>query len=330
MRRGARGLAAVLLVVRVLVFVVMDVDRHADEESSQEGEDERLQEGDEDFEQADRDRAHDDDGRDAEADAGAQCLDCREDQAQQNSQQNMPGDHVGEQSDGECEGLGDQPDELHRDEKRREPQRPGAEVLDVAHAAVAQAVDDHHHQSHDRQRTGHPDVAGGGAAQVRAEQGRDGRNRQETQHVDGEDEEEGAPDVADEAIGVDAQDGLGDLLAQILADGLEEVREAGGNQAADRVASGAAPHQDRHQKGQEEAGDQHHDDLVGEHGDDTLGSEHPEVGRDLLQRVLNHVAQGILGRHHPASLRSSVLQSQVFAALRRPSNHHVSTANSAT
>jgi hypothetical protein len=101
-------------------------------------------------------------------------------------------------------------------------------------------------------------------------------------------------------------------------------------QAADGVGAGTAANQDGHQQRQEEAGDDHHDDLVGEHRDDALGSEQPEIGGNLLQRVLNHVAQWILRRHHPASLRSSGLQAQLFAALRRPSNHHVSTANSTT
>ena len=63
-----------------------------------------LQEGDEDFEQADRDRAHHDDRRDAEAQAGAQCPTARR-SGEEDAQQDVPGDHVGEQTDGEREGL---------------------------------------------------------------------------------------------------------------------------------------------------------------------------------------------------------------------------------
>ena len=69
-----------------------------------------------------------------------------------------------------AKAFGHQADDLDRDEAARATAVRGRSALDVAHAAVAQAVDDHHHQGHDRQGSGHPDVAGGGAAEVRPEQ----------------------------------------------------------------------------------------------------------------------------------------------------------------
>ena len=82
----------------------------------------------------------------------------------------------------------------------------------------------------ERQRRRHPDVAGRRAAEVRAEQRRDRRNRQQAEDVDGQHEEEDAPDVLDEAIGVLVQRRLGDFLAQVLADRLEHVGAAGRHQ----------------------------------------------------------------------------------------------------
>ena len=76
-----------------------------------------------------------------------------------------------------------------------------------------------------------------------------GGDRQQAEHVDRQDEKEGAPDVADETIGVGAQHRLRDLFSQVLADGLEEVGEAGRDEAADLVGAGAAPDEPRQREG---------------------------------------------------------------------------------
>ena len=165
-----------------------------------------------------------------------------------------PGDHVGEQSNGEREHFRDQADDLDRDQQRRHPDRTGTEMREVRLAAEPQAVDDHHHHRDDGQRRGHPDVARGGAAEVRAEQVRHHRNRQQAEDVDGQHEEEDAPDVLDEAIGVLVQRRLGDFLAQVVADRLEPVGRAGRHHRVDAGPAAPALHQHRHQRDQQQAG----------------------------------------------------------------------------
>src|SRR5580693_1896131 len=154
---------------RFPVRVVMVEDgRLADEQRRQEGEDERLQEGDEELEQRDADAGRDHRHRHSHAADRVLAAD-RQDEREQHGEDHVAGEHVGEETDGKGDRLGEQAEDLDRHQDGREPERPRAEMLDELRAAQPHAVDHDHAEGQQRHRTGDPDVAGGGASQVDAE-----------------------------------------------------------------------------------------------------------------------------------------------------------------
>ncbi len=155
-------------------------------------------------------------------------------------------------------------------------------------------------------------------------------DRQQAQQVDRQDEEEDAPDVLDEAVGVLAERRLGDLLAQVLADRLEEVAEAGAAPAEPtgvcrrRAAPSAAPG----------AISRRPASIIitiwserivtlrsGVSKPRSAGRSHQRMGHDVLERAR---ACGVfLG--HPDVPSSPVNQPEARSALRAPATIRTST-----
>src|ERR1043166_2555566 len=100
-----------LMPMRLGMVVVMQHDGHADEERRQERKNERLQERDEQFQQVDRDAPEHDDDADAETKASTD-RSGGHDERQQHSQQNVAGDHVRKESNGQREYLRDEADDF--------------------------------------------------------------------------------------------------------------------------------------------------------------------------------------------------------------------------
>ena len=147
---------------------------------------------------------------------------------------------------------------------------------------------------------GHPDVAGRRAAEVGAEERRHGGDRQQAEDVDGQDEEEDAPDVLDEAVRVlAAGSGCATSLRRYSQIASRTLAGAGRHQAADAVPAPAGACTSAGTKRISSSPARIIiDDLVGEQGDPPLGREEPEVRRLLDQRMLDHVLERIGGHHH--------------------------------
>jgi len=99
---------------------------------------------------------------------------------------------------------------------------------------------------------------------------------------DGQHEEEDAPDVLDEAIGVLVQRRFGDFLAKVLAYRFEPVCGPRGHHRVNAVPAAPALDQHRHQRDQQQAGQGEHRNLIGKNRDRPLGVSGPKcAGRSI-------------------------------------------------
>ncbi|EAU68425.1 hypothetical protein STIAU_3339 [Stigmatella aurantiaca DW4/3-1] len=169
--------AALLVAVAVLavrVMVVAHGHAHADEQRGEHGEDVGLHEGHEQLQQVD---AH----GEGHADQRHRGVAEHEDEAQQEEQDDVAGQHVGEQTHREGEGLGEQAQDFHRNHDGPQPRGHAArQVAQVA--AQARGADAGHlreDEGADRQARGDGQVPRGG-----------GHPGHQAQHVHEEDEEE--------------------------------------------------------------------------------------------------------------------------------------------
>ena len=184
--------------------------------------------------------------------------------------------------------------DLEGDQQRRQPDGARVEVGDVALAADPQPVVDPEAQGEQGHGRRHPEVGGRRPSDMDAEEHRrEDSHGKETQDVDGQDEEENGPDVLDEAVGVGAEAGLRHLLAQILADRLHEIRRPRRHQSPDLVRSLAPPHEAGQKNDKQEARQEHHHDVIAQHGDLTVRRQGPQVRLLGQQRVLDDVIQRI-------------------------------------
>ena len=91
------------------------------------------------------------------------------------------------------------------------------------------------------------------------------------------------------------QRGLGNFVAQVLADGFEHVASAGRHHRGDAALPEAAAGQDRHHGDQQHAREREHGDLIREQGDHAVRRQGTEMRRPLDQRMLNDVLERVLG-----------------------------------
>ena len=143
----------------------------------------------------------------------------------------------------------------------------------------------------------------------------DAADRQQPQQVDGEDEEEDGPDVLDETVRVLLEEGLRDLLAQVLADRFDGVAGPGRHQGADRVRAAAAAHPEGEQEDEEQRRQHHHDDVAVEQGHLPPLGEESQVGGPLDHRVPHDVLERVLSQksEHASSPVSPTLQNPRIA-----------------
>jgi hypothetical protein len=119
-------------------------------------------------------------------------------------------------------------------------------------------------------------------------------NRQQPEDVHGQHEEEHAPDVLDEAIGVLVQRRLGDFLPDVLAHRLEHVGAAGRHEAVDIAPAAAAADHDRHECDQQHAGERDHRDLIRKNRDHAVRRQRTEIRGALDERMLDDVLERAL------------------------------------
>ena len=210
--------------VLLFSFLVFFGHGQAGEDGREHGEDVGLDEGDQHLEQHDEeDEAERGDGRrDAEG-PRVGVLDSVE-EAEQHQQDGVAPRHVGEQTDGQGEGLGEEPDDLdHEHERYEEPRRAGGHEMDPvpdrALGGDARPLD--HDEGDQRQRPGHGQVAGGGALPGVE------RERGQPDHVREQDEEEQRPEEGQELPApLVAEPGVDDLVPDPHQGELDEGDDA--------------------------------------------------------------------------------------------------------
>src|SRR5436190_19102692 len=213
--------------VHAVPSLVLRLDRRADVDSGQCREDERLDaDNDDDLEDVEE-RRRDDDRQKSERLED-------EDQAQEGEDQDVPGEHVREESDAQRDQAHELAEHLERHDQREQGLRGLRDpALEVAPRAVpADPFDVREDEGQQGQRERHRQRARGSIDPPRrdpvvglARQ----RQRNEPEQVDDEDEQEQRRDVrkpASDRLGGQAL--LGDLdlrdLVELLADGLPRVR----------------------------------------------------------------------------------------------------------
>ena len=221
----------------------MEHHRHADEERRQERKDEGLQEGHEQFEQVDRHAARARPAAPTPSPRPVLIAPAAMMNDSSTASRMWPAIMLAKSRTASANTLAISPMISTGTSSGAIQIGPGQKCARYAFPPSRRPLIDHHHHRDDRQRRRHPDVAGRCAAQVRAEQLRHRRNRQQAEDVHRQHEEEDAPDVLDEAIGVLVQRRLGDFLAEVLAHRLEPVGGAGRHQRVDaaRAAAAASP-----------------------------------------------------------------------------------------
>ena len=216
------------------------MDRHAHEQGRQQGENVRLQEGDEHFQQVDEQGEADGHGGDQEA------LE-NEDHADEGENDDVARRHVGIEADAEGKRLGELAEDLDRDHDGKEPhgQAVRHQVLQVVlEAVLLDTAPLDHGQRDERQRRGDGDVAGGGGAVGN-----------EAQQIAEQDEEEGRQQerqVAPAGLAGVRQD---DLIPQVNNKGLQHV----GNPARHRSLAAEREPEDGNQQDRRNP---HHDEML--------------------------------------------------------------------
>src|SRR5512140_473001 len=215
---GVRRAHARLGVTLIMLLVVPVVgEALTDEERGEHREDVRLHEPDEELEHEDRHRHRD--GADRHPLAVQ-----RVDEAEQREDDDVPREHVREETDGEGEGLREEAEDLdrHHDAPER-PRDAAGEVLQPRaepHRLDGRVLGDD--EGEEREGEGDPEVAGRGR-----------RVRDEPEQVHEQDEEEGGDEVGDEPLAVLLADVLErDLVPHELHEHLEEVVEPARHEAA--------------------------------------------------------------------------------------------------
>src|ERR1041385_2974231 len=230
--------------------LVSGLDRRADVDGGEGGEDERL-DGDDDDElervERDPDRERDRDG-DVEGDSAED-----EDQSDRDEDQHVAGEHVRVQPDAEADDAEDMRDRLEQRHERHHRLRDacGDEALEVAQPVEANSLDvceddaeEREHERHGQLRRDGVDAPGGHAVPLLAGE----RQRDEADDVHRPDEQEQRRDVREpSADGLRGQSLLGDLRLRQLVDRLAD-RLTLARQQREPAPHQEEAEQDRHER----------------------------------------------------------------------------------
>src|SRR5579864_4788717 len=266
-----------------VVLLVVRLDRRADVDGGESGEDERL-DGDDDDElerverEPDEERDRD---RDVEGDAAED-----EDQADRDEDQHVAGEHVRVEPNAEADDAEDVRDRLqYRHERHHCPRKAGRdEALEVAEAVVAHALDVRERHGEDSENECHRQLRRHGVDPPRRHAvpllaGE--RQGDEADDVHRPDEEKERRDVREPAADrLVRQPLLGDLrlreLVHRLADGLPLAR-----QQRQPAAHGEEAEQDRQQRAEREVDDS----LVDRHVERAEVDADPLLELELVGRI---------------------------------------------